>query len=112
VRFARIATEEQGQTSHGRLSGVAQAVRWQVDPATYGGNTTFDITVTFDENSAASQPTFWNGPFHPEESGFDDPTGYCNIFDCSCLMPFLNTVLSYTPTFQVPIPSSTGCPSG
>jgi hypothetical protein len=41
--------------SNVRLSGVAQAVRWQIDPATYGGNTTFDSTVTFDENSAASQ---------------------------------------------------------
>jgi hypothetical protein len=111
VRFARIAlpvTEQQGQTSHALLKpSVGRS-----DPATYGGNTTFDITVAFDENSAASQPTFWNGSFHPEESGFDDPTGYGNIFDCSCLMPFLNTVLSYTPTFQVPIPSSTGCSSG
>ena len=54
---------QQGQTPQGRLSNVAQTVNWQVDPATYGGSPTFDITVTWQMNIAASQALFWNGGF-------------------------------------------------
>ena len=54
---------QQGQTPNGRLSDVAQTVNWQVDPATYGGSTTFDVTVTWQVNLAISQALFWPGNF-------------------------------------------------
>jgi hypothetical protein len=37
---------QNGQTPDGRLSDVAQSVNWQVDPASYVGDT-FDVTVTW-----------------------------------------------------------------
>ena len=57
------AFAQQGQTPNGRLSDVAQTVYWQVDPATYGGAETFDVTVTWQVNMAISQALFWNGQF-------------------------------------------------
>jgi hypothetical protein len=102
---------QQGQTPDGRLSDVAQTVNWQVDPGTYGGATTFDITVTWQVNMALSQALFWNGQFClGNQCG--NPTGYCNPFGCSCSFPFLSNVDAHSLTFNVPIPSSTNCPSG
>ena len=34
-------------------------VQWQVDPTTYGGSTTFDVTVTWQVDMAFSQAMLW-----------------------------------------------------
>jgi hypothetical protein len=104
---------QQGQTPDGRLSGTAQTVSWQVDPATYGGSGTFDITVTWQVNMAISQALFWPGQFHDfntNQSG--PPTGGCNIAGCSCSFPVASNVDAHSLTFKVPIPSSSSCKSG
>jgi hypothetical protein len=104
---------QQGQTPNGRLSDVAQTVRWQVDPTTYGGATTFDVTVTWQVDMAFSQGLFWNGPFIDRNAGrTGGPSGYCNLFGCSCSLPFVSNIDTHSLTFNLPIPSSTNCPSG
>jgi hypothetical protein len=55
------AFPQQGQTPEGRLSNVAQTVYWQVDPTTYGGSTTFDVTVTWQMEIAVSTAFFLVG---------------------------------------------------
>jgi hypothetical protein len=107
------AFPQQGQTPSGRLSDVKQTVNWQVDPATYGGATTFDITVTWQVNMAVSQALFWNGQFCDKESGqCGGPTGGCNPFGCNCSYPFSSFPDPHSLTFKVPIPSGSNCPSG
>jgi hypothetical protein len=104
---------QQGQTPDGRLSNVAQTVNWQVDPATYGGVPTFDITVTWQVNMAFSQALFWNGQFCDKDTGkCGGPSGYCNGFGCSCSIPYVSNVDTHSLTFKVPIPSGSNCPSG
>ena len=58
-----VQQPQQGQTPSGRLSDVAQTVQWQVDPTTYGGSTTFDVTVTWQVDMAFSQAMLWWGNF-------------------------------------------------
>jgi hypothetical protein len=104
---------QQGQTPDGRLSNVAQTVNWQVDPATYGGATTFDITVTWQVNMAISQALFWPGQFiDPSTDQSGPPSGGCNIAGCSCSFPVASNVDTHSLTFNVPIPSSSNCPGG
>jgi hypothetical protein len=111
-----VGFPQQGQTPDGRLSAVAQTVYWQVDPATYGGSETFDITVTWQVLMALSQDLLWYGEYnqaiHPDQPPEGPINGYCNGLYCNCLMPFTQTLDPHTVTFLVPIPSSTGCPSG
>ena len=112
-----VGEPQQGQTPNGRLSNVAQTVNWQVDPGTYGGATTFDITVTWQVNSLFSQAQLWYGQFVNLNTSNASvagglPGGYCNAFGCSCAMDWLNTLDTHSLTFNVPIPSSTNCPSG
>jgi hypothetical protein len=108
-----VGQPQQGQTPNGSLSDVAQTVYWQVDPATYGGNTTFDVTVTWQVNMAFSQGLFWNGQFIDKNAGIrGGPSGYCNLFGCSCMLPFTSNIDTHSLTFQVPIPSGSNCPSG
>jgi hypothetical protein len=102
---------QQGQTGNGRLSNVAQTVYWQVDPATYGGRETFEVTVTWQVNLAVSQALFWNGQFTQfQVSG--PPTGGCNVFGCSCTYPFTSAIAALSAIFDVPIPSGSNCSSG
>ena len=104
---------QQGQTPDGRLSDLAQTVNWQVDPATYGGATTFDITVTWQVNMAISQALFWPGQFiDPNTDQMSPLSGGCNVFGCSCSFPVASNVDTHSLTFQVPIPSSTNCTGG
>jgi hypothetical protein len=104
---------QQGQTPDGRLSNVAQTVNWQVDPSTYGGSPTFDITVTWQVNLAFSQALFWNGQFCDKNTNqCGGPSGYCNAAGCSCSMPYLSNIDTHSLTFNVPIPSAANCPSG
>jgi len=104
---------QQGQTPDGRLSDLAQTVNWQVDPATYGGATTFDITVTWQVNMAISQALFWPGQFIDPNTDQTSPlSGGCNIFGCSCSFPVASNVDVHSLTFKVPIPSSANCSSG
>jgi hypothetical protein len=105
------AFPQQGQTPDGRLSDVAQTVYWRVDPATYGGATTFDVTVTWQVNMAISQALFWNGQFSGENFTFP-PTGGCDLGGCNCTYPFTPTPDPHSITFQVPIPSGSNCTSG
>jgi hypothetical protein len=108
-----VGNPQQGQTPNGSLSDVAQTVRWQVDPATYGGNTTFDVTVTWEVDMAFSQALLWNGPFIDRNAGrTGGPSGYCNLFGCSCSVPFLSNIDAHSLTFKLPLPSPTACPSG
>jgi hypothetical protein len=108
-----VGNPQQGQTPNGSLSDVAQTVRWQVDPATYGGNTTFDVTVTWEVDMAFSQALLWNGQFIDRNAGrTGNPSGYCNLFGCSCSVPFLSNIDAHSLTFKLPLPSSTACPSG
>jgi hypothetical protein len=105
---------QQGQTPEGRLSNVAQTVRWQVDPTTYGGSTTFDVTVTWQMEIAANMAFFWWNAFCAKGEGTcSGPWGSCNPFGCSCAFPVAGSrVISKSLTFNVPIPSSANCPSG
>jgi len=104
---------QNGQTPNGRLSNVAQTVNWQVDPTTYGGSTTFDVTVTWQMEIAASTAFFWWGPFCAKGEGTcTGPTGSCNPFGCSCSMSLYTApVVSKSLTFNVPFPSQK-CTSG
>jgi hypothetical protein len=110
-----VGEPQQGQTPNGRLSNVAQTVTWQVDPATYGGET-FNITVSYQVNYAFSQALLWHGPFTDlntgQQSTDPDLNGYCNLFGCSCEMPYLPYFTRYNVFFHVPIPSSTNCSGG
>jgi hypothetical protein len=110
-----IGPPQQGQTPNGRLSDVAQTVYWQVDPATYGGSGTFDVTVTWQVNIATTQALFWNSYFRDIWSGRTGgpaTIGSCNLFGCSCAAPFTSSVDAHSLTFKVPIPSSNSCTSG
>jgi hypothetical protein len=102
-----------GQTPNGRLSNVAQTVNWRVDPKSYGGNTTFDVTVTWEVNIAASQALFWNRQFvMPGTDQGGGPSGSCNPFGCSCSFPVVaGGVDTHSLTFNVPFPSQK-CTSG
>jgi hypothetical protein len=110
---AFVGQPQQGQTPNGRLSGVAQTVRWQVDPATYSG-ATFDITVTWQANFAFSQALLWNGvfrmPLFPHDPGQPSTTGYCDASGCNCAIPYTTNPDTHSLTFKVPIPSSSNCP--
>lgn len=110
-----VGQPQQGQTPAGRLSDVVQTVYWQVDPATYGGSTTFDVTVTWSVNIAASQGNFWSGQFFDFDTdnfGTSGQTvGFCNDFGCSCSLAYSQYIETISNTFKVPIPSQ-NCPSG
>jgi hypothetical protein len=108
-----VGQPQQGQTPNGRLSNIAQTVRWQVDPATYGDSETFDVTVTWGVVMAFSQALLWNGQFtdRPNDRRAG-PTGSCNLFGCSCSMEGALFVSQSSKTFNIPIPSSANCPSG
>ena len=85
---------QQGQTPNGRLSGTAQTVNWQVDPATYGGAATFDVTVTWQVNLAVSETFLWPGQFiDPNLREQGQPTGGCNLAGCSCSISFYEYAL-------------------
>jgi hypothetical protein len=100
-----VGPPQQGQTPNGRLSNVAQTVNWQVDPATYTG--TFDITVTFTADLATSTANLWSGVFTTPEPP-SGPTGYCNIFGCSCGIDAQSAsgAPKLSQTFKVPRPST------
>ena len=57
-----VGQPQNGQTPNGRLSNVAQTVNWQVDPTTYGGSTTFDVTVSWQAQIADSISFLWYQP--------------------------------------------------
>jgi hypothetical protein len=104
---------QQGQTPNGRLSNVAQTVNWRVDPNSYRGNTTFDVTVTWSVNIVGSQALFWWGDFaDPDSNYIGPPSGSCNFFACSCSFPIaVGGVQPHSLTFKVPIPSQ-NCSGG
>jgi hypothetical protein len=105
-----VGDPQQGQTPDGRLSNVVQTVNWEVNPDSYGGSKTFDVTVTWQVNMAFSQVALWNGLFQPNlQRG---PNGYCNLFGCSCSMPSITNLDQHSKTFNVPVPSSDKCSSG
>ena len=107
-----VQQPQQGQTPNGRLSDVAQTVQWQVDPTTYGGSTTFDVTVTWQVDMAFSQAMLWWGEFLDRRNHTDGgPLGSCNSFGCSCSMPFNESIDTHSLTFKVPFPSQK-CTSG
>jgi hypothetical protein len=107
-----VQQPQQGQTPNGRLSDVAQTVQWQVDPTTYGGSTTFDVTVTWQVDMAFSQAMLWWGDFIDRRNRTDGgPIGSCNSFGCSCSMPFTENIDTHSLTFKVPFPSQK-CTSG
>jgi hypothetical protein len=110
-----VGQPQQGQTPDGRLSNVVQSVRWQVDPLTYGGATTFDVTVTWQVALATSTAFLWYDTFFDPitgQAGGDQYKGYCNAFGCSCSMPWVSWIDTHSLTFKVPIPSSSSCKSG
>ncbi len=108
-----VGDPQQGQTPNGSLSDVAQTVRWQVDPATYGNSETFDVQVTWQVNMAVSQALLYNGQFIDRNANRrGPPTGNCNFFGCSCSVPFASNIDVHSQTFNLPIPSSSNCPSG
>jgi hypothetical protein len=100
-----VGPPQQGQTPNGRLSNVAQTVNWQVDPATYTGST-FDVTVSFTADLATSTANLWSGVFTTPEPP-SGPTGYCNIFGCSCGIDPQSAPVApkLSHTFKVPPPS-------
>jgi hypothetical protein len=100
-----VGQPQQGQTPNGRLSNVAQTVNWEVDPTTYGGSTTFDVTVTFTGDVVVSTSYLWN-----VWSPTSGPRGMCNAFGCSCGIvtnndPQKRPVIT-SHTFKVPHPST------
>jgi hypothetical protein len=101
-----VGRPQQGQTPNGRLSNVAQTVNWQVDPGTYTGST-FDVTVTWQVELATSTSQLWVGPFrnHPNDKN-PGPSGYCNVFGCSCGIASATTPIAVSHTFKVPRPST------
>ena len=104
-----VGGPQNGQTPDGRLSDVAQTVIWRVDPGTYLGST-FDITVTWRVELATSTSNLWWGGFtdDPGDPG-PGPTGYCDLFGCSCSISSKTTPTTVSQTFKVPFPSSTQC---
>ena len=104
-----VGKPQTGQTPDGRLSDVAQTVNWRVDPATYVGST-FDITVTWKAQLATSTSHLWYGLFEKlprEPDSNTGPTGYCNLFGCSCGIRSVNdAIISVDHTFKVPFPSA------
>ena len=106
-----VGQPQQGQTPNGRLSNVAQTVLWRVDPGTYTGNT-FDVTVRWSGELATSTSQLWISQFlnHPND-GNPGPTGYCNVFGCSCGIAYVPTPTMVSNTFKVPLPSSSQCHS-
>jgi hypothetical protein len=107
-----VGQPQNGQTPDGRLSNVAQTVRWQVDPATYTG-ATFDITVSFQAELATSTSNLWTNPFYDVGTAPPQgPTGGCNTYGCSCAIDLdSNNPVKLSYTFKVPLPSSSQCPS-
>jgi hypothetical protein len=70
--------------------------------------------VTWSVNIVGSQALFWPGQFiDPNTNQSGPPSGSCNIYGCSCSFPIaVGGVQPHSLTFNVPIPSSTNCPSG
>jgi hypothetical protein len=105
-----VGSPQNGQTSNGRLSDVAQTVYWRVDPGTYTGST-FDITVTWTVELATSTSLLWDDHQFNEDPPPYSPPGYCNAWGCSCGIASQSTPTTVSHTFQVPRPSSSQCPS-
>jgi hypothetical protein len=101
-----VGEPQNGQTPNGRLSNVAQTVNWQVDPSTYAGSSTFDVTVTWTVALATSTSFLWAQNLARQGGTF----GYCNVFGCSCGIASQSTPTTVSQTFKVPLPSSSQCP--
>jgi hypothetical protein len=100
-----VGDPQNGQTPNGRLSGVAQTVIWQVDPATYIGDE-FEITVTFQAELATSTSRLWNSPTNIQGLGVGAPWGSCNAFGCNCgIDTEVHRPAKVSQTFKVKVPS-------
>jgi hypothetical protein len=95
---------QQGQTPFGKFSNAVQSVYWEAHADTRVGST-FDITVTFTANIATTLAHL-SSPNVPSP----DPNQGCNGFGCACVSETQLVPVSLTHTFEVPFPSTTGCP--
>jgi hypothetical protein len=105
-----IGDPQNGQTPNGRLSGLGQSVNWQVDPASYGDDTSFEVTVNWEANLATSTSNLWWGAFRGHilgPAGGVGPTGTCDAFGCSCdIGSNTKSPVETNHTFKVPFPST------
>lgn len=97
-----IGDPQNGQTPDGRLSDLGQS-----DPASYGDDTSFEVTVNWEANLATSTSNLWWGAFPSPVFGAVGPTGTCDAFGCSCdIGSNTKSTVETNHTFKVPFPST------